>query len=82
MLFAEPVELKRKAIHMAAKKLFKQAVAELPHYFDFDPAVHKTIEDLVATAKSQLDLIEECQDGTEGEDPKLLKRWLKKYSGS
>jgi glutathione S-transferase len=40
----------------------------------------KTIGDLVYACQVQLDLIEEGQDGTEEDDPKAIRRWLKKWS--
>ncbi len=58
---------------------FTQAVRELPDSVDFDPLAMKTLNDLQWACVLQLDLIEEGQDSTEGDDPKPVRRWLKKY---
>jgi hypothetical protein len=59
--------------------LFKQALHDLPSSVDFDPLAMRTINDLRWACLIQLDLIEEGQDGTEEDDPKAIRRWLKKY---
>jgi hypothetical protein len=59
---------------------FEQAFRDMPVCVDLDPLAMKTMDDLRHAARIQLDLIEERQDGTEDDDPKAIKRWLKKYS--
>ena len=39
----------------------------------------KTEFDLQFAVRSQLDLCESGEDGTEEDDPRALRRWLKKY---
>jgi hypothetical protein len=46
---------------------------------EYDPLAMKTLGDLRWGCLLQLDLIEEGQDSTEGDDPKPIRRWLKKY---
>ena len=58
---------------------FENALRELPPSVDFDPLAMKTLDDLRWACQLQLDLIEEGQDGTEQDDPKLIKKWFKKY---
>ncbi len=69
---------------MMAKKIknptFEQALRDLPECVDVDLMAMKTIDDLRWSCLIQLDLIEEGQDSTEHDDPKAIKRWLKKYS--
>jgi hypothetical protein len=59
---------------------FAAAWKELPASADADPAVCKTVADLVWACRLQLDLIEEGQDGAEDDDPKPLRRFIKKWS--
>lgn len=56
---------------------FDAALRELPDCVELDN--QKTLRDLQWACRIQLDLIEEGQDSTEGDDPKPLRRWLKKY---
>jgi hypothetical protein len=58
---------------------FQQAWKDLPACVDTDPLAMKTIRDLRWACQTQLDLIDEGQDGTEDDDPKAIRRWLKKY---
>jgi hypothetical protein len=39
----------------------------------------KTVSDLVHYCRIQLDLIESGEDGTEEDDPRAIRRWLKKW---
>jgi hypothetical protein len=65
---------------MAKKKpTFVQALSDLPDTIDYDPWQMKTITDLRYACLIQLDLIEEGQDGTEDDDPRPIRGWLKKY---
>ena len=64
---------------MTKQPTFEQALSELPDSVDYDPLAMKTINDLRWACVLQLDLIEEGQDSTEGDDPKPVRRWLKKY---
>jgi len=58
---------------------FEQAWRDLPACVDADPLAMKTISDLRWACQIQLDLIEEGQDSADGDDPKPIRRWLKKY---
>jgi hypothetical protein len=58
---------------------FEQAWRDMPTCVDTDPLTMKTINDLRSAVLTQLDLIEEAQDGTEKHDLKAVKRWLKEY---
>lgn len=58
---------------------FEQALRDLPSDIDYDPLAMKTVNDLRWACVLQLDLIEEGQDSAEGDDPKPIRRWLKKY---
>ena len=60
-------------------KTFEKALRDLPSDVDYDPLRMKTINDLQWACLLQLDLIEEDQDGTGDDDPKAIRRWLKKY---
>lgn len=62
-----------------SKQTFREAWRELPSCVELDPLAMKTIDDLRWACRIQLDLIEEGQDGTENDDPKAIRRWLKKY---
>jgi heme oxygenase len=65
---------------MASKQYtFKQALHNLPSDVNFDPLAMKTLNDLRRACLIQLDLIEEGQDGTEEDDPKAIRRWLRRY---
>jgi hypothetical protein len=61
------------------KHTFTQAWADLPHCVDADALAMKTINDLRWACMIQFDLIDEGQDGTEEDDAKAIRRWLKKY---
>ncbi len=58
---------------------FDQALKDLPADVEYDHHAAKTINDLRWACLLQLDLIEEGQDGTEEDDAKAIRRWLKKY---
>ena len=60
-------------------RLFDQAFKDLPPCVEYDPLAVKSLADLQWACLLQLDLIEEGQDGTEEDDPKAIRRWLKKY---
>lgn len=62
-----------------AEPTFAQALRDLPDTIDYDHLAMKTINDLRWACQLQLDLIEEGQDGTEDDDPKPIRKWLKKY---
>jgi hypothetical protein len=62
-----------------AKLTFENALRELPAGVEYDPLAMKTINDLRWACLLQLDLVEEGQDGTEDDDPRAIRRWLKKY---
>lgn len=64
---------------MPKQPTFEQAWQDMPACVDTDPLAMKTINDLRWACLTQLDLIEEGQDGTEEDEPKAIKRWLKKY---
>jgi hypothetical protein len=64
---------------MNKQPTFEQALRDLPASVDYDPLAMKTIDDLWWSAQLQLDLIKEGQDGTEDDDPKAIRRWMKKY---
>ncbi len=68
----------------AAKEiiLFEKAWRELPACIDTDPLAMRTLEVLRFACRIQLDLIEEGQDGTEDDDPKAIRRWLKNWTDS
>jgi hypothetical protein len=61
----------------ATTSLFEKAAKEFP--LPFDHLHRKTIADLVFEAETEIDLIEEDQDGTDRADLKPLKKWLKKW---
>lgn len=58
---------------------FERALRDLPGSVDFDSLAMKTLGDLRWACLLQLDLVQEGQDGTEDDDPRALRRWLKKY---
>lgn len=58
---------------------FEQALRDMPACVDFDPLAMTTVNDLRFACLLQLDLINEGQDGTEEDDPKAIRRWLKRY---
>jgi hypothetical protein len=58
---------------------FEQALLDLPSDIDYDPLAMTTLADLRWACRIQLDLIEEGQDGTSGDDKKAIRLWLKKY---
>ena len=64
---------------MAKQSLFERAFRDMPDIVEVDPLSQKTLSDLRFACLIQLDLIEEEQDGTEGDDPKPIRKWLKKY---
>ena len=65
---------------MAKKRpTFEDALRDLPDCVDYDPLAMKTVGDLCWSARLQLDLCDEGQDGTEEDDPKAIRRFLKKY---
>jgi hypothetical protein len=66
---------------MTATKLteFEKARRDLPACVEQDTLSQKTLDDLRWACRIQLDLIEEGQDGTEDDDPRAIKRWLKRY---
>jgi len=59
--------------------LFQRAERDLPACDEQDAMRQKTLDDLRWAVRIQLDLIEEGQDSAEGDDPRPLRRWLKKY---
>lgn len=61
------------------KTIYEQALYDLPKDIDFDPLAMTTLDDLRWACQIQLDLIEEGQDGTENDDPKPIRKWLKRY---
>lgn len=61
------------------KPILERALRDLPSCIDYDPMAMKTIEDLRWACQIQLDLCGEGQDGTEDDDPRAIRRWLKKY---
>lgn len=63
----------------ADEKKFKQAWRDMPGCVELDSLAMKTLDDLRSACLTQLDLIEEGQDGTEEDDPESIRRWLKKY---
>jgi hypothetical protein len=65
---------------MEKKKLtpYDRAFRDIPECVAVDPLAMRTLEDLRCACLTQLDLIEEGQDGTEDDDPAALRRWLKK----
>lgn len=71
---------KKQAKKQAPKQpTFEQAVRDLPDSVDYDALRMTTLDDLRWACLTQLDLVEEGQDGTEDDDPTALKRWLKRY---
>jgi hypothetical protein len=56
---------------------FDKAAAEFP--LPFDHLHRKTIADLVFEAETEIDLIEEGQDGTDPQDLPALNRWLRRW---
>ena len=64
---------------MTTATTFELAWRDMPASVELDPLAMKTIEDLRYACLIQLDLIEEGQDGTEDDDPRAIKRWLRKY---
>ena len=46
----------------------------------YDPCQHKTLEDLAWTVRTELDLVESGEDGTEDIKPAPLRRWLRKFA--
>jgi hypothetical protein len=64
---------------MKKQPTFDQAWRDMPPSVDTDPLSMKTLDDLRWACLIQLDLIESGQDGTEEDDPKAIRRWLKKY---
>ena len=62
------------------KNKLKKAWKDLPGCICVDPLQMKTLSDLVWACRTQLDLCNEGQDGTEHDNPIEIKRWLKKYS--
>ncbi|HLF96973.1 MAG TPA: hypothetical protein VI457_07500 [Methylococcaceae bacterium] len=59
---------------------FEKAWRALPDCVDLDLLAMTTIEDLVAAAEIRLDLINEGQDGTENDDPRAIKKWLRQFA--
>jgi len=72
-------ELLRKREARKQEPTFEGALRDLPDCVDYDPLVMKTLNDLRWACRLQLDLIEEGQDSTEGDDSHEVRRWLKKY---
>lgn len=67
-------------VSLSKRKLtFEEAIKDMPACVEVDFLTMKTLEDLRWSCLLQLDLIEEGQDSTEGDDPKPIRRWLKKY---
>lgn len=58
---------------------FERALSELPASVLHNTLAGNTLDDLRWACLIQLDLIEECQDGTEYEDSRAIRRWLQKY---
>ena len=62
--------------------IFEKMRRDLPSTMIGCPACDdaQTQFDLVFACETQLDLINEGQDGTEYDDPQTIKRWLRKWS--
>ncbi len=58
---------------------FDRAFREMPDSVSLDVLAHKTLDDLIFQAETELDLISEGQDGTEPKDAPKIRRWLKKW---
>jgi len=64
----------------ASSKTVERAWRDLPASVDADPLRMRTISALRWACSIQLDLIEEGQDGTEDDDQKAIRDWLRKYN--
>ena len=68
---------------MAANKeaaQFKRAFNSMPLCMVGAPmGGERTLFDLVQCCRIQLDLIESGEDGTEEDDPRAIRRWLKRW---
>jgi hypothetical protein len=63
-----------------SKAKFRKMFAELPDCMTGSAADDaQTAEDLISVCRTQLDLIEEGQDGTEDDDPDAIRAWLEKW---
>jgi len=58
---------------------YERALRDLPTSVGADPLAMTTLDDLRWAAVTQLDLIESGEDGTEADDPRAIRRWLKRY---
>ena len=78
---SDAISLSKFKVKVASASRFDEAYRDLPPgVCDDHLAINGDFDLLVDMVQTQLDLIEEGQDGTEEDDPVAIRKWLKKWS--